>query len=98
MLYEIGYDHLKKAIDNEYSKATMAGRLPGLAITPPFFSQYKTGTSADSDIQDGAQQAEKRKGSEIGLGSGPHIRESARDSMKNKVYESTPRGWAHVGL
>lgn len=79
MLYEIGHTRLKWPVDVEYRRATMSGKLPGLSITPPLMSQWKTGTPSDSDIR---VSANKKKGS------GPHIRESARKWLKENVYKN----------
>jgi hypothetical protein len=80
MLHEIGYDHMKFAVDVEYSEATKSGKLPSLVVTPPIMAQWKTGTTGDSDIRNDT----------FGPGSGPAVRQSVRALLKENVYAKTP--------
>lgn len=81
-LYEIGYDHLNKAIDLEYSRLAYEGMTPGLIVHPPLMAQWKTGTEKDSDIP----RNQSWKPESHGGTSGPQVRQSIRKSLRDLTY------------
>ncbi len=79
VLYAIGHDHLDGPVDLEYGRETRLGRLPGLVLTPPLMSQWKTGSAKDSDIQNVTSETGVR-------GSGPIIQMSIRKELRALTY------------
>ncbi|KAL9107229.1 MAG: hypothetical protein Q9227_007853 [Pyrenula ochraceoflavens] len=87
LLYELSYNKLEAAIDNDMGRLTRDGQLPGLIVTPPMVGQYKTGSRADSDI-DGGNNAEKVPG---GKGNKPDsVERSMRQELWKLVYGLSP--------
>jgi hypothetical protein len=94
MLYKMGYEGIERAIDVEYRRGTMSGKIPSLALTPPLMGQFRTGSATDSEIRNTAVKEQNMK--DFTLGAGPQVRQSARMALREQVYADTTPDWAHV--
>jgi hypothetical protein len=94
MLYEMGYEGINRAIDVEYRRATMSGKLPSLVLTPPLMGQFRTGSATDSEIRNTLVKVKDMK--DFKPGAGPQVRQSARMALREQVYADTTLDWAHI--